>query len=842
MKLKPIPAEGIIGEGALREAAATDFGQVTTLVRAALTRKTRGYPDIRAIFPARVILSSDDGRFLAYDYAIDDSNQVKLGEPVEVVVEWTDVAMREAAAAEFCQVMDLLRGALKAHYGLGNDNWICLKFVYPDRVVVERNGRNIEFPYTISDDNEVSLGKATEVVLETKPAKPGTADAVRESVGARMAEAAGGFIEALAADASKPARYLVRVIRSGVSLNSVDYPASVLREAAPLFDRVRVFAKSDNDHLAGKRAGKDFRQLIGRLVEPKFVEAKSGGGEIQAILEVLETADVAAKLREAVTHDMTDLFGLSIDASGASKVRGKFREATKLLKVDSVDLIIEPGAGGQIIRFAEAHQEPDMLRQKMLDQIRSRDAKRADALVNSTDDEIITAYRECVGTGEPERPAGGLTAADVDARIRMIEARANARTAIAGSRLPAPLQERLQERFTEAAEFTAADVDAAITAERTMLTRLVEAGSGAQVRGLGRIEITEDQSQKVTTMLDDFFDPSKTSGSFRECYGLVTGDWQVTGLIRNCDMSRLREAAGGRFVEAISAATWSDILGDSITRAMIRNYGQLEAYRDWRWAVDVVPVNDFRTQERTRMGGYGNLPVVAESGPYNPLSSPGDDKATYKLDKRGGTETITLETISNDDVGAIRRVPLALATSAGRTLYEFVYDFFATNPTVYDGLALFVAGHNNLGTAALAAASFAASRLRIKRQTELSSNKRLGLTLRHLVVPADLEEAAFDLFVRGTNQDETFVQSRKPTVHVVDYWTDANNWFATADLAQAPMIQLGFYGGNEEPELFVQDSPTQGSLFSNDQIKYKIRHIYSGTVLDYRGLDGSIVA
>lgn len=255
----------------------------------------------------------------------------------------------------------------------------------------------------------------------------------------------------------------------------------------------------------------------------------------------------------------------------------------------------------------------------------------------------------------------------------------------------------------------------------------------------------------------------------------------------------------------------------------------------------MVPVTDFRTQERTRVGGYGNLPAVAENGSYDPLTTPGDDKATYAVTKRGGTETISLEAVANDDVGVLRRIPLALATAAGRTLYEFVYNFLATNPTIYDGVALFHASHNNLGTAALDATTFAAARLAIKKQTELSSSKRLGITLRHLAVPSDLEEAAFNLFVRNTNQDETFVQSRKPTVHVVDYWTDANNWFATADNAQVPLIEIGFYGG-EEPALFIQDNPTQGSLFSNDQIKYKIRHVYSGAVRDFRGFYGAIVA
>lgn len=776
MKRKPIPADGIIGEEALREAAASEFGQMMQLVRAAVQRIDPSIWNFAAFYGDRVVVSNSDGRQYAYPYTIDDRNQVTLGTPYEVISQHVPAtAMRESAPNN-----DAKSQAQRAAVGGGDKN--------------------------------------------------NNATALQGEV----------FIEAIAAEGDdKPARYLVRVIKAGTSLNGVTYPKAVLREAAPLFDGARVFVKGDIEHLKG--GGKDFRQLVGKLSDARYVEAD--GGQIQAVLDVLESSDVAAKLREAVQRGMTDLFGLSIDASGSSKKTGKFREATKLTKVSSVDLIIEPGAGGQVIRFAEAHQETDtMLRQQMLKDIAARDAKRAEGLADASDADVLTAYREAVATpAKDNSTTGGITTEEVQQQIRMVEARADARVAIAASKLPTPVQERLTQRFAEAANFTAEAVTTAIEEERKFLGRLVE---GAQVRGLGEgIEMGEGRAEKVGKMFDDFFDPAKPAMSFRECYIELTGDRKVTGLLKNMDMQRLREAAGERnFREAISADTFSDILGDSITRAMVREYNGLETYSDWQWLVDIVPVVDFRTQERTRMGGYGNLPAVAERAAYGALTSPGDDKATYAVTKRGGTESVSLETVTNDDVGVIRRIPQKLAFAAGRTLYEFVYGFLDTNAAIYDGKALFIADHSNLGTAALADASFAAARLAMKQQQELSSNKRLGITLRHVVVPSELEETAFDMFVRGTNLDQTFVQSRKPTVHVVDHWTDTNNWYAAADKASVPLIELGFLGGSQEPELFTQDSPTGGSVFSNDVITYKIRHIYSGAVLDYRGLYGAIVA
>jgi hypothetical protein len=188
-------------------------------------------------------------------------------------------------------------------------------------------------------------------------------------------------------------------------------------------------------------------------------------------------------------------------------------------------------------------------------------------------------------------------------------------------------------------------------------------------------------------------------GSFREAYVDVTGDRGVSGLLSNCDVQRMREAIGEQnFREAISAATFST---HSAIRSRARWCASTTAPKrigmTSAWLVDVVPVSDFRQQKRIRIGGYGNLPAVAENGPYNALASPTDEQATYAVSKRGGTETISLETIANDDVGVIRRIPMSLGVAAARTLYEFIFDFMRTNAAIYDTVALAHATHNNLG-------------------------------------------------------------------------------------------------------------------------------------------------
>ena len=75
-------------------------------------------------------------------------------------------------------------------------------------------------------------------------------------------------------------------------------------------------------------------------------------------------------------------------------------------------------------------------------------------------------------------------------------------------------------------------------------------------------------------------------------------------------------------------------------------------------------------------------------------------------------------------------------------------------------------------------------------------------------------------------------------------WRDAKegDWVLSADPANIPSIEVGFLNGQEEPELFVQDNPSVGSMFTSDKTTYKIRHEYGGAILDHRAFYKAVVA
>lgn len=740
-----------------------------------------------------------------------------------------EVLLKEAVT-EFKAIIDAVRAAVcKKVYPFNPERWINLEAVYADKAIYNgEDGKLYQFSYTIDDAGNVSLGDPVPVKEEFVP--------VKES-----APVSGGqFIEAKGEASS--GKWLIRVIKSGLSGNNNFYSDAALKEAVPLFNGARVFVKSDAEHIKGD--GKAFQQLIGGLSDAVFVEgAAADSGEIQAVFTLIEPeGDVAVKVREAFARGMSSLFGFSIDATAKAKTttRGnvKVREATKITKVLSVDLIVEPGAGGQLIRMVESQdpnltQENDPMRTRMLEAIKTANPA-AYALINdqTPDDQVEAAYREAIKAAPAATPSAG-TGDDPKEMIRMVEARFNARSAIATSTLPQAAKDKLQADFDKRERFTEADVTAAITTEREYLGKFTE--SGKPVIHFDDVRVTESRQEKVANMLDAFFDPAhkdhKAVGSFKECYIEITGDKRVTGRMEDIDQGRMRESLGIDFREALTSASFANALGNSITRRMQAIYAGMTDLQAWRKVATVTRVSDFRSQERTRIGGYGNLPAVAESGNYTALTSPGDAKATYAATKRGGTENVTLEMIKNDDVGSIQRIPQELALAAANTLYEFAFDFFRTNPTIYDTVALYHASHNNLFVAALSATEFAAHRLAMLKQTRAGSAKRLATEPKYLLIPFELQETAYNMFVRNANLDKTFVQSMTPEVIAVSYWTDANDWCTVADPTRLPVLEIGFLDGQEEPELFVQDMPNVGSLFTNDTITYKIRHIYGGAVL-----------
>ena len=668
----------------------------------------------------------------------------------------------------------------------------------------------------------------------------------------------------------------VTVICAGRSRNGNEYSAQLLEHSAPMFEGARVFAKSDAQHLAG--GGKDVRALLGALYDARWDAASQS---VRATFRPLDADEpTVRKMRAALEQGMAGLLGLSIDATARTEpLAGGGRRVLAFERINSVDVIVEPGAGGSLDSLHEAAGDVNPKETQTMDETTQGSAAAADAPAQGEggqgkawrlralaaiaraaperdaaadaalpDDELIALYERLCGAldapaaqDEPAEaaPAGHVAeaaaAAPWEAALEDVQRRFAAKARIAESALPKAAKERLAQRvdLRRGAELSESAISHLLEAEAKYVASISGSG-GVHVPSFGSVRV-ENRSQRMREMLDAFFDSAhkehRSVQSLRECYVEMTGDRRLTGRLAECDLGRLAESCGV-LREAVDTTTWATALGGAIERRMQAVYTGLEELDAWKKVAIWGPVGDFRTQERMQLGGYGPLPTVAEGDPYKALDTPGEARARYAVTKRGGTEEVTLEAIRNDDTQALRRIPQELALAAKATLYEFVMDFFNGSATaIYDGQPLHCAAHQNLFDGALSAEEFARHRLAMLQQTRMGSGRRLATGPKVLLVPFELQEVAFNLFVRGQNLDKTFVQSINPDIVPVSYWTDPAAWVTVADPAVLPVVEIGFLDGREEPELFVQDTPSVGSMFSHDKLTYKIRHIYGGAVL-----------
>ena len=290
----------------------------------------------------------------------------------------------------------------------------------------------------------------------------------------------------------------------------------------------------------------------------------------------------------------------------------------------------------------------------------------------------------------------------------------------------------------------------------------------------------------------------------------------------------------------MTTSTLNQVVLNSMTKRLIQDYaGQPQA---WRRFCTLSSVRDFKAQDRVKTHDFASLATVSEGAAYQNLSWD-DRKESYTPAKRGNLVVVTRETILNDDLEAVRKIPTRLAVSAGITMNEYVYTTLITgNPTMADGKKVFddsgQTDHANRGTAALSGASVQAGILAMLKQTNEAS-KRIGQHPRFLLVPPDLLFTAkivvgSPLTPGGSDNDVNPLHNQLEVIAVPQF-TDTNDWYLLTDPAVLPTIELGFVGGQETPELLLQDAPTDGQVFTNDRISFKVRWEFGGGWLDYRG-------
>ena len=746
---------------------------------------------------------------------------------------------------------------------------------------------------------EIAYQPVNEADPSTRPAPdPAGADPSSDGAPVEISEADGTILGILEAKGPKGNAWDVLLIKAGTSGNRRHYPATMLEASVSLFEGVKAYADHPTRDEQKSRPERSIRDVVGWFEGVRWDAAEQG---IRGTFKILESADwLRSALKSAWDQGKKDLLGFSINASG--RLGSKRADGSVLIeaieRVVSTDVVTTPGAGGRLLGVLESERsglsgpegemDPEEIKRLIAEALAAGMDTMRTGLLEAMRTEVttaVTALRPAAGgEGDPPPPAAQLTetqppdpvqvalkeAQDALAAIKRERRIAEIGNTVDAAKLPAAHALRVKTRLLEAAGRRDVD-DAEVEAEIGYVRELIAESGKAQptwVTAMG-VQPGDSPHDKMRTALMGWFAGQAIDGvapvrdlkeSFSRWTGtdyLDVGPWDLWGAFQGKYDSGRDHA---RIQESLTVAGWNQLFADVMYLMMIKEYEASPEYDQWRKVVsNIENVPDFRTRHWARIGGYGDFSTVAEQGTYPTLTTPGDEEITYALAKYGGIDDVTMETLLGDRVNKVRMLPRAMAYAAMRTLFKFVFNLVTTdNPTMdYDSVALYNAAHGNTGTTALSIAGLNTTQVAMRDQTAFGASQEiLGVRnkIKYLIVPNELEARAnrivnpSDAYAyavtadTGTEIDPQFWKGKGIEVLVYDQLTDATDWWAVADPMRVPTIVMGFLNGVQQPELFTQDQPNVGSVFTADKISFKCRFIFSGDVLEHRSFYRQVAA
>jgi hypothetical protein len=255
------------------------------------------------------------------------------------------------------------------------------------------------------------------------------------------------------------------------------------------------------------------------------------------------------------------------------------------------------------------------------------------------------------------------------------------------------------------------------------------------------------------------------------------------------------------------------------------------------WARRAPSAPDFKDIKVVHLSGAPDLLQTNEAGEFQ-YGTMADSGETYRVVTYGRIVSLTRQAIINDDLRAFDRMVTAFGFAARRLENRLVYAQLTANGNMADGVPLFHATHSNANAGALAIGTLSAGRAAMRLQKGLSGEE-LAVTPSYLIVPATLEQTAYNLtsaqYVPAATAEinEFRAGGRAALVPVVEPLlnsTSATAWYLAADSTQVDTVEYCYLDGAEGPIIETENG------FDTDGIFYKCRLDFAAKAVDYRGL------
>lgn len=258
------------------------------------------------------------------------------------------------------------------------------------------------------------------------------------------------------------------------------------------------------------------------------------------------------------------------------------------------------------------------------------------------------------------------------------------------------------------------------------------------------------------------------------------------------------------------------------------------------WARRASNLPDFRITNVLAVGGAPELKKLNEAGEYT-YGTISEDATSYRAFSYGRAIGMTRQMFVNDDLAAFDRLLQRFGESARRLEQRLVYAQITGNPTMQDSVALFHASHGNLLSAAsaLSLENMGKARAAMRKQKDLDAKEPLNLSPAYLLVPSDLEQAAYQFTssnyvpAKAGDVNEFRAGGRTAVEPIVEPLLDESSttaWYMAARSGQIDTVEYAYVDGSEgvRTETFASEDI--------DGVKVRATLDFAAKVIDFRGL------
>lgn len=283
-----------------------------------------------------------------------------------------------------------------------------------------------------------------------------------------------------------------------------------------------------------------------------------------------------------------------------------------------------------------------------------------------------------------------------------------------------------------------------------------------------------------------------------------------------------------------STSTFPAIMSNLANKSVMTGFNEAETtFQIW---AGKGSNRDFKEAARYALSEAGNLELVPEGGQF-PQDIFGEASARTKVATYGKIFSLTRQAIINDDLGLFSKIATKYGSAAKRLVNKMVYAQLTGNVKMQDNIALFDTKHGNVaGTGeALSVKAIAKAITAMRRQKGITGDATLNITPKYLVVPPELEMAAYQIVnstaaADGVNSGVVNPYKGRFVVVADAELTDPDAWYLVADASQHDTIEVTYLNGVETPRLETR----QG--FDVDGIEYKVAFDVGVDAIDFRGL------